>query len=165
VIVAKPKSSTGGQVARFASVGVLNTAIDYVIYISLTKIFSIPLERVWTAKLVSGTVAMFNSFYFNRNWVFKRNGSKHATQQFMRFVVSTLVAVYVIQLGLVQFFTTGFPYFGELAYKILEGIGLTAALPNLLTEPFVIKTVAFALATVASMTWNFFLYKLWAFKE
>ncbi len=163
--MAKTKPSTGGQVARFASVGVMNTVIDYVIFIGLTKLFSIPLDRVWTAKLVSGTVAMINSFYFNRTWVFKNKNNKRAGQQLLRFVVSTLVAVYVIQLGLVQFLTTNFTWFGDLAYKILDAIGLTSALPSLLTEAFVIKTTAFVVATLASMTWNFLLYKLWAFKE
>lgn len=163
--MAKTKTSTTGQVARFGAVGVLNTLIDYVIYIGLTKVFSIPLDRVWTAKLVSGTVAMLNSFYFNRTWVFNRSHSKHPGQQLARFVISTLVAVYVIQLGLVQFFTTGFPYFGQLAYNIMVSIGVVNIVPSLLTEAFVIKTVAFGLATIGSMTWNFLLYKFWAFKD
>jgi putative flippase GtrA len=163
--LAKTKPSTSGQVARFASVGVMNTVIDYVIFIGLTRIFSIPLDRVWVAKLVSGSVAMINSFYFNRTWVFNKGNTKHPGQQFARFLISTLVAVYVIQLGLVQFFSSEFQFFGKLTYEILESIGLTSLVPSILTEAFTIKTVAFGLATVASMTWNFLLYKLWAFKE
>lgn len=163
--MAKTKPSTSGQVARFASVGVMNTVIDYVIFIGLTRIFSIPLDRVWVAKLVSGSVAMINSFYFNRTWVFNKGNTKHPGQQFARFLISTLVAVYVIQLGLVQFFSSEFQFFGKLTYEILESIGLTSLVPSILTEAFTIKTVAFGLATVASMTWNFLLYKLWAFKE
>ena len=34
-----------------------------------------------------------------------------------------------------------------------------------LTESFTIKTVAFAMATIASLTWNFLTYKYWAFRE
>jgi hypothetical protein len=37
--------------------------------------------------------------------------------------------------------------------------------PGILTEAFVIKTVAFGLATIGSLVWNFTLYKFWAFKE
>lgn len=159
------QGSTTTQVAKFGLVGVMNTLIDYVIYISLTKLFSIPLDQVWTAKLVSGSVAMMNSFYFNRTWVFKQSTSKHAKQEFVRFIVATVVAVYVIQLGLVQFFTSEFQAFGILAYDILEAIGLVALIPAVLTEAFVIKTVAFFIATVGSMAWNFILYKTWAFKE
>lgn len=159
------QASTTTQVAKFGLVGVMNTLIDYIIYISLTRIFSIPLDQVWTAKLVSGSVAMVNSFYFNRTWVFKQGTSKHARQEFIRFVVATVVAVYVIQLGLVQFFSSEFQFFGILGYDILEAMGVVALLPAVLTEPFVIKTVAFFIATVGSMAWNFILYKTWAFKE
>lgn len=158
-------NATSGQVARFASVGVMNTLIDYIVFIGLTKLFSIPLDGVWMAKLVSGSLAMANSFYFNRTWVFRKGNSKHGAQQFARFIISTLVAVYIIQLGLVQFFSSEFQLFGKIAYSILDAIGLVSIIPVILTEPFVIKTVAFGLATAASMTWNFLLYKLWAFKE
>lgn len=159
------KGSTTVQVAKFGMVGVMNTLIDYIIYISLTRIFSIPLDRVWTAKLVSGSVAMINSFYFNRTWVFQRGASKHGSQEFVRFITATLVSVYVIQLGLVQFFSSEFQYFGLLGYDIAEALGLVALVPAIMTEAFVIKTVAFGLATLASMSWNFVLYKVWAFKE
>lgn len=146
-------------------VGIMNTIIDYVIYIGLTKMFSIPLDRVWTAKLVSGSVAIANSFYFNRTWVFQRGSSKHAKQEFVRFMIATFVAVYVIQLSLVQFFSSEFQWFGTTVYDILQTLGLVELLPHILTESFVIKTVAFALATLASMSWNFVLYKVWAFKD
>lgn len=163
--MAKPKTSTTEQVTRFGLVGIMNTLIDYFLYITITKVFSIPLEQVWVAKLISGSVAIVNSFYFNRTWVFERSKSKHANQQFVRFIISTFIAVYVIQLSLVQFFSSEFQYFGQLCYQILTDVGMVGVLPSILTEAFVIKTVAFGLATLASMTWNFLLYKLWAFKE
>lgn len=161
----KPKNSAASttvQVEKFGLVGILNTLIDYVIFIALTKIFSIPLSQVGYAKLVSGAVAMANSFYFNRTWVFKSGGD--GKSQLVRFLISTLVAVFIIQLGLVQFFSSVFPYFGELGFNIMEAIGIVSLLPVVFTQEFVIKTVAFGLATVASMTWNFLLYKYWAFK-
>ncbi|HVE80575.1 MAG TPA: GtrA family protein [Candidatus Dormibacteraeota bacterium] len=158
------KQKTGAQVGRFGLIGVLNTVIDYVVFIGLTKLFSIPLDRVWTAKLVSGALAMANSFYFNKTWVFK-SGNKHAGQQFARFMVSTLVGVFIIQLGLVQFFSSVFPDIGQLFYLIAASLGVTALLPAVITQAFVIKTVAFGLATIASMSWNFLLYKFWAFKS
>jgi len=159
------QGSTTGQVARFGMVGIMNTVIDYVIYISLTKIFSIPLDQVWTAKFVSGTVAMINSFYFNRTWVFKRSKSKNTGQEAIRFLIATFVAVYIIQLGLVQFFSSEFQLFGVLTYDALSAVGVVTLAPGLFTEAFVIKTVAFGLATLGSMAWNFVLYKTWAFKE
>jgi putative flippase GtrA len=163
--MAKTKTSTGGQVARFGLVGIMNTLIDYVLFIGITKVFSIPLDRVWVAKLVSGSVAIVNSFFFNKNWVFKKTNSRNVGAQVVKFLATTFVAVYIIQLGLVQLFSSEFPQVGQFFYHIAVALGLTKLLPNLLTEPFVIKTVAFGLGTVASMTWNFVLYKVWAFKE
>src|SRR5262249_33393235 len=51
------------QARRFVAVGILNTGVDYTLFIGLTKVFSIPLHLVWTAKLVSGTVALSISFF------------------------------------------------------------------------------------------------------
>lgn len=44
------------QFRRFAVVGVVNTLVDYVLFVGLTKILQLPLDLVWIAKVVSGTV-------------------------------------------------------------------------------------------------------------
>ena len=36
--------------------------------------------------------------------------------------------------------------------------------PGIVTLPAAIKTVAFGLATMASMSWNFILYRTWVFR-
>jgi hypothetical protein len=41
---------------RFAVVGVVNTLLDYVLSVGLTRILQLPLDLVWIAKVVSGTV-------------------------------------------------------------------------------------------------------------
>lgn len=165
--MAKAKASTAGQVGRFGLVGILNTVIDYTLFIGITRAFSIPLDRVWTAKIFSGGVAMVNSFYWNRRFVFKRDkvSAAQASQQMVRFTVSTLVGVFIIQTGLVQLFSGTWPQLGQIAYQIGDAIGIVALKPDLFTEALFIKTVAFGVATVGSLTWNFLLYKLWAFKS
>jgi putative flippase GtrA len=161
------KSSTVMQAEKFGLVGILNTLIDYILFIGLTVIFSIPREEVYKAKFISGAVAMANSFYFNRIWVFK--SKKGASKQAVRFLVSTVVAVFIIQAGTTQLLTNDFPQLGEFFYQVAAWMGIPALAdsirPSTFTEDFVVKTVAFAAATVGSMTWNFLLYKYWAFKE
>ncbi|HSX41511.1 MAG TPA: GtrA family protein [Candidatus Saccharimonadales bacterium] len=161
--MARAKTSTTTQAGKFGLVGILNTLIDYIIFQSLTKIFSIPLSYAFVAKLISGSVAMINSFYFNRTWVFKNN-SRDSSGQALKFILSTLVGVLVIQTTLTQYFITGFPYFGNVAFQIADSIGLVKLLPDLLTHAFVLKTVAFGIATVGSLTWNFFMYRNVVFK-
>jgi putative flippase GtrA len=152
------------QVGKFGLVGIINTLIDYTIFIALTKFFSIPLERVWVAKFISGAIAMCNSFYLNRKWVFQ-SSSRDVSQQALRFVIVTLIGVFGIQTGLVQFFSSVVTLPGDFGYTILTSIGLIELLPGILTREFTIKTVAFGLATVASMTWNFLMYQKAVFKK
>lgn len=166
---AKRNDTTTGQAKRFGLVGLLNTAIDFILFQAITKIFSIPLDSgfISVAKQVSGTAAMINSFFFNRAFVFHKADSHHAGNQALRFLATTAVGVYVIQAGLTFLFTSQLPQLGEFAYDVVTAIKLNTlpVLQTVLTEPFMIKTVAFGMATVASMTWNFLLYKLWAFRD
>jgi putative flippase GtrA len=130
---------------------------------SLTRIFSVPLGRVWIAKLVSGGVAMAVSFLLNRSWVF---ASRHARRsgQVARFLITTISASWGIQLVLTQFFSSAWPVPGLLGYALLDRLGLASIAPGILTEAAAIKTVAFGLATSASMAWNFVLYRTWVFR-
>jgi putative flippase GtrA len=151
------------QVRRFALVGSANTLIDYVLFIALTKILRLPLDWVWIAKVLSGTVAISISFYLNRRWVFRANG--RLLGQATRFLTTAIIGTYGIQTSLTQFFASAQPDLGRAFFSVLQDIHLAAQFPNILTEALAIKTVAFALATSVSMTFNFLLYKMWVFRN
>ena len=161
---------TAGQVARFGLVGVINTLLDYVVFITLTIVFRIPLSRVWLAKYPSSAIAMVVSFILNRRFVF-RSQRRDVGGEVFRFVTATLIGVFVIQNLLTQFFASNFQYFGTAAFRGLDAVGLSELTITVhgrtlgITESFTIKTVAFGLATIASLTWNFFAYKYWAFRQ
>ena len=105
----RPRSSSWtSQARRFGASGVVNTLTDYVVFMLLTRIFSIPLNRVWTAKLVSGGLAMVVSFLLNRRWVFASRDAGRAGQV-MRFLVTTISGSWGIQLGLTQLFSSVWP--------------------------------------------------------
>jgi putative flippase GtrA len=151
------------RVGKFGLVGIINTLLDYILFIALTKIFSIPLSSVWMAKVASGSVAMCNSFYLNRRWVFN-SSDRNVRSQAVRFLLVTLIGVFGIQTGLVQFFSSVFSWPGEFGYTIAHQLGIAQLAPAIITREFTIKTVAFGLATLASMTWNFVMYKKVVFK-
>ena len=153
--VSTHRYQTTQEVARFGLVGVINTLVDYVLFIGFTIVFSIPLSRVWLAKYPSSAIAMVISYVLNRRYVF-RSRQRNVRAEMLRFFTTTLVGVFVIQNLLTQFFSSEFPFFGEQAYRFLGPLGLT--------ESFTIKTVAFGLATIASLTWNYLTYKYWAFR-
>jgi putative flippase GtrA len=148
---------------RFAVVGVVNTLVDYVLFVGLTKILHLPLDWVWIAKVISGTVAISVSFYLNRTWVF--NSAARSFGQATRFLVVTVVAVYGIQTPLTHVFASLYPDIGQAFYAALVATGLPEAFPTVLTEAFAIKTAAFAIATSVSMMFNFFLYRFWVFRQ
>lgn len=151
------------QIRRFAASGGVNTLTDYVVFMSLTRIFSVPLERVWIAKLLSSGLAMAVSFLLNRGWVFAARDARRSGQV-ARFLITTISASWGIQLALTQFFSSAWPAPGLAGYALLSRLGLPTIAPGILTEAAAIKTVAFGLATCASMAWNFLLYRIWVFR-
>jgi putative flippase GtrA len=151
------------QVRRFAVVGVANTFVDYVLFVALTKILRLPLDWVWIAKVLSGTVAISISFYLNRRWVFRANGAPF--RQAARFLMTAAVGIYGIQTSLTQFFASAHPELGKDLHGVLHDVHLATQFPHVFTEALAIKTVSFALATAVSMTFNFLVYKFWVFRE
>lgn len=151
-------------------VGVINTLLDYVVFIGLTVVFSIPLSQVWLAKYPSSAIAMINSYILNRRFVFRSRGSDFVAES-LRFFSTTLVGVFVIQNLLTQFLASDFQYFGRATFRFIDLIGLADLQFSVhnrtvgFTRSFTIKTVAFGLATLASLTWNFLTYKYWAFRR
>src|SRR5262249_60949720 len=95
----------------------------------LTKIFSVPLPRVWIAKLMSGGLAMTVSFLLNRGWVF---GSREApaTRQVPRFLITTISAALGVQLGLAPFFSSVVAGPRVEAVLVLAHLGLPAVAPR-----------------------------------
>jgi len=160
---ARASAAVRTRILRFLTVGVANTLLDYVLFIGLTKLFHIDLDRVWLAKVASGGAAITMSFWLNRGWVF---GVRHRlTRQAPAFLTVTVLGVYVVQTPLIFVFTAIVSAPGDVLYDLLRAFGLVDIAPSVLTRDLAIKTAAFALATIASMTWNFTGYRLWVFRQ
>ena len=77
------KQKLASQAGKFAIVGVLNTLVDIVTVNILTQLFGV---QIVIAGLISGTVAMINSFIFYKKGVKGMSGqlnlkTKTVTQQ------------------------------------------------------------------------------------
>ena len=130
------------QFAKFAQVGVLNTAIDFGILnllIFATGITSglsiIPLNAI------SFSTAIINSFFWNEKWVFK--AKKEAN--FITFVIVTLIGL-AINSTIVYAITTFVP-------------------PTFVDSQKLWANMAKVLATGISLVWNFTGYRLIVFKK
>ena len=62
------------QIAKFMTVGVLNTAIDAAAYFALTRWLGL-VSRLVLAKGIAYVIGMMNSFFWNRTWTFGDNGN------------------------------------------------------------------------------------------
>lgn len=130
------------QFAKFVLVGFSNTAIDFGVLNTLILFTGITGGlKIVPLNATSFTLAVINSFFWNKRWVFK--GGKDAN--FITFFMVTLIGL-GINSSIVYFLTT-----------YVDPIGVTSR--NLWVN------VAKALATGVSLFWNFAGYKLIVFKR
>lgn len=130
------------QIAKFAIVGVLNTIMDFGILNFLILLTGI-VSGVWIIIMnaTSFTVSIFNSYYWNKEWVFPSRKEAH----FLTFFLVTLIGL-GLNTGIVFVLTTYVPPF----------FGFSAT---------IWANIAKVLATGVSLIWNFGAYKLVVFKN
>lgn len=132
------------QVAKFGLIGVLNTAVDFGVYNILIFLTDYSRgSRVAALSVISFAVALMNSYFWNRRWVFA--GAVEKKTQFIEFIVISLVAASV-SYGIVAGMTAYVPPFDGLSDKQWAN-------------------VAKALAVVFSFAWNFVGYKYLVFRK
>ncbi len=133
------------QLARFAVVGFLNTAMDFGL-LNLMIWFSAITSGLYLAifNALSFSATVINSFFWNKYWTFEKEGGAKG-REFGAFVLVSLIGIgintFIVFLG-TSFFEAPFGLSG----------GAWANLVKIL-------------ATVVSMVWNFAGYKFVVFKK
>ncbi|RUX01265.1 MULTISPECIES: GtrA family protein [unclassified Mesorhizobium] len=96
----RPQRSTGSKIARFALVGLVNTAIDLAGFSLLLKLHVPPLA----ANVLSWSIAVIFSFVANGFWSFERNHAIRLHDAFLRFVTAgALISLGVSSLSIALF--------------------------------------------------------------
>ena len=142
------------RVGKFGLVGAINTLIDFSLYNLLSSWAGLSLLA---SNFISTSVAMVFSFFANKQMVFeKRSGS--LTRQAATFFLATAFGLYIIQNGIILFLTQVW------LWPVHFGVGAAhlAGLDH--DDAFVIKNTAKIIGTLASLIWNYFLYKMVVFK-
>ena len=141
----KQKLNTIIQILKFGIVGMSNTIVDFAILNLL----------IWTFKIYSGswiilfniisfTLAVINSYVWNKYWTFKAKEKKDAAQEFSKFLFVSVIGA-VINSGIVY----GVSTFIDPLFDLSSGLW---------------ANIAKILATGFALVWNFVGYKFWAFK-
>lgn len=134
------------QAAKFISVGILNTLIDWGILTVQVILFGISAGVGYGIfKSVSFLVAVFNSFVWNKIWTFKKHNTGKTKQELLQFLLLSLIG-FCINVGVASF--------------VVNVIGPRGGISANLWA-----TVGGAVATLFTMVWDFAAYKFIVFKK
>lgn len=134
------------QFSKFVLIGFLNTGIDFAILNLLmwqTGIYSGRYIIILNA--ISFSVAVINSYFWNKLWIFRAGGTEKKAGEFAQFVAITLVGM-ALNTTVVYVITT----------LVSPMFGLSAELW---------ANLAKVVATGISLVWNFAGYKFIVFKR
>ncbi len=145
------------SLAKFGLVGILNTAIDFILFNVLTN-KKIGLRKI-PANLISTSVAMLVSFTLNRGFVFNATGGNIYLQSAEFFAV-TAFGLYVLQNIVIWLLLEKWEWPVEFVWKVVQLIKLD----KYMGHEFVRKNAAKAAATLVSLTWNYLMFSFIVFK-
>lgn len=156
MLKSNPRATEIKRVGRFGMVGVFNTVLDFTLYNLLHTVAGWGLI---VANVVSTTIAMSLSFFFNKQLVFKQpQGS--VWRQASIFLLTTAFGLYVLQNGTITLLVEIWPAPLQLAVAAVHAIGLG----RFFSDTFITINGAKAVATVVSLTWNYMMYKKVVFR-
>lgn len=134
------------QLGKFAAVGILNTSIDFGVLNLLSMAFGIASGFIVGGINMPGFVlAIFNSYFLNKLWVFHGGNREHLLYDFPKFLAITLAGL-GINSGIVIF-------------------GTTFVTPLFETSSSVWLNVIKVFATLFSLIWNFLGFKFFVFMK
>ena len=125
------------QFIKFSLVGALNTLVDLFVYLALTRLLTWFGENYLVANAVSFSLAVTNSFFINRKWTFRDEDKKKLGKKYLKFFVSSLVALAAVELAM---------------YLLVGVLG-------------VYDVYAKFMVVVVSVGFSFSLSKLWVFRK
>ncbi len=138
------------EIARFIGVGVLNTFVDFFVLNILIAIFGLGQGgfRFAFFKACSFLVALVNSYFFNKYFVFKKQDSlsvskskeagKFATVSVIGFLINVLISTLIFSLGNVLFSAQ---------------------------NPSILANLGAIFGTAVVLVWNYLGYKFFVFNQ
>ncbi|WP_309088470.1 GtrA family protein [Domibacillus sp.] len=106
------------EVMKFGIVGVLNTAVDMLLFFTL---WSVGVPYLW-AQVLSYSAGTLNSFVWNRSWTFKASGRIHI-EEITKFILLNVIALCMSTFLLSLL--SGQPLFISKTIATLSGLSVT----------------------------------------
>lgn len=131
------------QIVKFASVGVVNTAVDFALFALLYNVFDVHLLVANTAS--TGT-ALTTGFFLNSRYTFKNEAN--SKKIFAAYVAVTLVGLWILQ---------------PIIITMVSPVLLAHSVGYLNQDSAIL--LAKVLSIVVSMTWNYLWYSFVIFKR
>jgi putative flippase GtrA len=88
------------QFIKFSLVGVLNTLVDFFVYLALTRTVGWFEENYLVANAISFGLAVTNSFFINKKWTFRDENKKGLAKKYLKFFISSLIALTAVELSM-----------------------------------------------------------------
>ena len=130
------KYPTAKQFAKFVMVGLVNTAIDFFIYFSLTRGTDFFEQHLLSANIIAFSIAATNSFFWNKKWTFRDQGKNYHVQ-YSKFLIVSIGGLLLSQ----GIFVLGVHYL---------------KISDIITKLAAVVIITF---------WNFALNKRWTFRK
>lgn len=160
--------SEAAQVGRFGLVGILNTVVDFVVQFLLFKLVGLSSS---VAAVLSGTVAMTVSFFFNQRFTFRRQHS--STAKIVLFFVITAFGIWVLRPIIITIFVHYWTWPSHTAYDIvlklkldqLPGVHSLLYTGKKTAQEVVANELALVMAIIIVLFYNYVAYKRYVFNE
>lgn len=133
---------------KFGLVGVMNTLIDYTLFQLIVYLLHISQRNsieIFLANVTSASIALTNSFIFNKRWTFQ-DTRKDFWPQFLRFTIINVVGILVVNTGTLLLLDRILPLYFTILHISIKTI-------------FVTKVGAIGF----TMVFNFLAYRKWVF--
>ena len=112
------------QIFIFGIIGVSNAAVDFCVYIALTRGFSFWTQYYLLANTISFLIASVYSFFMNKKFSFKDKDPKNHFIKYIKFLATTVISFLIVQLCLYIFveYLHTFDIYGKIIGIILGAI-------------------------------------------
>jgi len=134
---------------KFALVGISGTVVDFSIFNLLSSVLGF---ATIPSSVVSFIVAVFNNFFWNRNWTYPESKALPFSEQFGKFGIVSVIGLVIRTI-----------IFSAIENPLIEiSSDYLGKLP--ITPEVIGHNLALATVIIIVLFWNYFANKIWTYK-